>query len=49
MNIPDDFPKGYILEVYLTYPEELRDLHSDLPLAPENQKLPQCFTTLHNN
>ena len=28
-------PLGYILEAYLTYPEELRELHNDFPLAPE--------------
>ena len=47
MNIPDDSPKGYILELDLSYPKELHDMHSDLPLAPEhlNQKL---MTTLNN-
>lgn len=35
MNIPDDAEEGYILEVDLAYPEELHDLHSDYPLAPE--------------
>jgi hypothetical protein len=37
LNIPDDSPKGYILEVDLSCPKELHDLHSDLPLAPENK------------
>jgi len=49
MNIPDFSPRGYILEVYLSYPKELHDLHSDLPLAPENQNLPKLFTTLYKN
>jgi len=52
MNMPDDSPKGYILEVDLSYPEELHDLHSDLPLAPENkignEKLPKLLTSLYD-
>ena len=46
LNIPDNSPKGYILEVDLSYPKELHDLHSDFPLAPENQGLPKLMTTL---
>jgi hypothetical protein len=52
LNIPDDSPKGYILEADLSYPEELHDLHSDLLLAPENrignEKLSKLLTTLYN-
>jgi len=47
LNIPDDSSKDYILEVDL-YPKELHDLHSDLPLAPENEKLPKLLTTLYD-
>jgi hypothetical protein len=52
LNIPDDSAKGPILEVDLQYPKELHDLHSDLPLAPENsmngEKLTKLFTTLYD-
>ena len=34
--VPDDAKEGYILEVDLAYPENLHDLHSDYPLAPES-------------
>ena len=47
LNIPDDSPKGYILEVDLFCPKEFHDYHSDLPLAPENQNLPKLLTTLY--
>ena len=48
LNIPDDSPKGYILEVDLEYPKELHDLHSDFPLAPENQNSQKLLTTLYD-
>ena len=35
MLIYDKSPTGYCLEVDLEYPEELHELHSDFPLAPE--------------
>ena len=28
--------KGYVLEVDLEYPKELRELHNDYPLVPDN-------------
>jgi hypothetical protein len=36
------------LEVGLSFPEELHDLHSDLTLAPENENLQKFLTTLYN-
>ena len=38
-QIPDDAETGYILEVDLEYPAEIHDLHSDLPVAPEQRKV----------
>jgi len=35
-SVPDDNPKGYILEVDLDYPAHLHEWsHNDYPLAPE--------------
>ena len=36
----DNGDNGYFLDVDLHYPEDLHDLHSDYPLAPENLKVP---------
>ena len=35
MSVEDDADIGYFLEVDLKYPDDLHDLHSDYPLAPE--------------
>jgi len=35
LNVPDDHPTGYILEVDIEYPHDLHELHNDNPLAPE--------------
>ncbi|KAJ0172472.1 hypothetical protein K1T71_000525 [Dendrolimus kikuchii] len=35
-EVTDTSEYGFILEVDLEYPEKLHDLHSDLPLCPEN-------------
>ena len=41
---------GYILEVDLEYPENLRKLHRDLPFLPERMKINKCklVSTLYN-
>ena len=38
-SIDDDSEEGFILEVYLEYPEHLHNLHNDCPLAPGKMKL----------
>ena len=35
MSINEKDLAGYLLEVYLNYPDELYELHNDYPLAPE--------------
>ena len=35
-NIQDDSTIGYILEFDFEYPEELHNLHKDLPLCPQH-------------
>jgi len=35
-DLTDTSPIGRIYEVHVTYPEELHDLHNDLPFLPQN-------------
>ena len=53
VNVPDDHPYGFILEVDLEYPEILHDEHKDLPFCAEHRAPPcskqkKLLTTLHN-
>ena len=41
MNIKNNGSTGYVLEVYLEYPQELHDIHDDYPLAPEKINMPK--------
>ena len=43
LNTPDDDPVGYIVEVDLSYPDSLHDLHSDFPLAPTKKAIDECW------
>ena len=40
LNTPTDSPISYILEVDLTYPHKIRDLHRDFPFAPKKEIVP---------
>ena len=41
-NYDENSDKGYILEVDVEYPENIRMLHSDLPFLPERMKINKC-------
>jgi len=49
MAIPDDYRKGYFLEVDLEYPKELHDLHNDYPLAAESKKIEDHQLSTYSN
>ena len=42
MNYDKNSDKGYILEVDVEYPENIRMLHRDLPFLPERMKIDKC-------
>ena len=44
----EDSDKGYILEVDVEYPENIYDLHSDLPFLPERMKIDKCSKLVCN-
>ena len=41
-NYDENRDKGHILEVYVKYPKNLHDFHSDLPFLPERMKIDKC-------
>ena len=41
-NYDEDSDKGYILEANVEYPENLHDLHSELPFLPATMKIDKC-------
>ena len=43
LNIPGDIGTGYIVDVDLSYPDSLHDLHSDFPLAPIKEAINECW------
>ena len=43
LNTPDDDETGYIVEVDISYPDSLHDLHSDFPLAPTKEAIDECW------
>ena len=40
--------KGYMLELAIEYPKNLRDLHSDLPFLPERIKIEKSNKLIRN-
>ena len=51
-DVPTDSDVGFFIEVDLEYPEELHDLHKDIPFCPEHRAAPRSkqvklMTTLY--
>ena len=47
-NYNEDSDKGYILKVDVEYPNNLNDLHSDLPFLSERMKTNKCSKLVCN-
>ena len=41
MNIKNNSPTGYVLEIDLEYPKNLHNIHNDYPLVPEKINIPK--------
>ena len=51
-NYDENSNEGYILEVDVEYPNNLLNLHSDLPFLAERKKIEKCHKlvcSIHNN
>lgn len=45
LNLPDDSPKGYIMEVDIHFPSEVHDYFNDYPMCPEPKvPIPSVYT-----
>ena len=47
-NYNEDSDEGYFLEVNVQYPENLHNLHNDLPFLPERMKIEKMEKLLAN-
>ena len=41
MNIKNNSPTGYVLEIDLEYSKNLHNIHNDYPLVPEKINIPK--------
>ena len=47
-NYDKDSEKGYIFEVYVEYPKNSHDLHTDLPFLSERMNTDKCNKLVYN-